>query len=342
MFSVGDGVLEERLLDLLGGSSSSSDWNPEHLLVLRTCSRSWRDKAGPLLLSGCAERLASEDAQVRLAAMNALSAAANTPAPEEAASDVDSVAAATALAAAVKSLEDQDVDVRRVALRTLAHVAQPGDQKAIVQAIVMLCDIAWPVRWAAVDAVAWLTQGGQEVVVVQAVNALTERLEDKDWPVRRAAARGLNNLVCFLDAAASMANDSEDDFEGFALPTFGDIQDVCETAVQPTTSLLFDAEEEVRVAAAELLPLLQRQRGHEKVVAALLVRIEGEERLPRALSAAFTAIGQLASADDAVVLTSLRKQLSDRRCQNAPVKEALENALDMLKKAVSVTEKNVR
>lgn len=118
------------------------------LLVLRACNKSWQDKAGPLLLSGCSNRLASEDAQVRAVAVSALAASTSSRPEEE-----DRESADAAMAAALKSLEDLSVDVRRVALRTLAHVAAPGNAAAVQSAARLLTDRAWPVRWAAIDAV---------------------------------------------------------------------------------------------------------------------------------------------------------------------------------------------
>ncbi|CAE8685325.1 unnamed protein product, partial [Polarella glacialis] len=186
-------------------------------------------------------------------------------------------------------------------------------------AAALLADPAWPVRWAAVDAVAWLAQGGSHRVVLRAAAALAERLEDRDWPVRRAAAIGLGNLLGFLEAS-----EADEDVARLALPTFDAVEEVAEAAIRRTLRLLCDAVEEVRLAATDLLPLLCRERGNCEVVSVLVARIEGDERLPSVICRAIVALGRLAVPDDALVLAALEARLVDR---NAAVEGAARQAL---------------
>ncbi|CAL1127768.1 unnamed protein product [Cladocopium goreaui] len=248
-FHAGDGVLEERLLDFLS-SPADPEWEPGQLLVLRACNKSWQDKAGPLLLSGCSNRLASEDAQVRAVAVSALAASTSSRPEEE-----DRESADAAMAAALKSLEDLSVDVRRVALRTLAHVAAPGNAAAVQSAARLLTDRAWPVRWAAIDAVAWLAQGGSPSTVRVAVEVLAVRLEDVDWPVRMAAAIGLNNLLQFL-AAISDEIKSDGPDSKLQVGKIDDVLDQMELLLDPLLKMLQDPAKEVKQAALDLLPLV--------------------------------------------------------------------------------------
>ena len=136
-----------------------------------------------------------------------------------------------ALAIALRSLEDGSAEVRRLALRTVAHLARPG-QEAL--AAPRLRDAAWPVRWAAVDCVCWLGQAPE--ALCGAAELLAERLEDNSWPVRLAAARALQRLVAF-------GRHCDVELE---LPTAG----------SSLPKLLLDRFE-VRWAAVELLELLR-------------------------------------------------------------------------------------
>eukprot|EP00435_Cladocopium_sp_Y103_P034304 s1442_g8.t2 len=248
-FHAGDGVLEERLLDFLS-SPADPEWEPGQLLVLRACNRSWQDKAGPLLLSGCSNRLASEDAMVRATAVSALAASTSSRPDEE-----DRESADAAMAAALKSLEDLSVDVRRVALRTLAHLAVPGNAAAVQSAARLLTDRAWPVRWAAIDAVAWLAQGGSPSTVRGAVEVLAVRLEDVDWPVRMAAAIGLQNLLQFLVAISDEIKSDGPDSK-LQVGKIDDVLDQMELLLDPLLKMLHDPAKEVKQAALDLLPLV--------------------------------------------------------------------------------------
>eukprot|EP00931_Biecheleriopsis_adriatica_P079145 TRINITY_DN52558_c0_g1_i1.p1 TRINITY_DN52558_c0_g1~~TRINITY_DN52558_c0_g1_i1.p1 ORF type:complete len:277 (-),score=74.04 TRINITY_DN52558_c0_g1_i1:49-756(-) len=219
------------------------------------------------------------------------------------------VSAEAAMAAAVKSLGDSSADVRRVGLRTLAHVASPGDAEAWSHAALLLQDPAWPVRWAAVDAVAWLAQGGDADTVASAASALVQRLEDRDWPVRRAAAAGLGNLLLFLDS-------TEESLPDCGLPKLETLEEVMEVAILLVLRLLSDAAEAVRRAAIDLLPLLCRRRGREEVTASLLARVNGEERVLTLLCSIVQALGQLASPQDPAVLEALQKLRADCSCRD--------------------------
>ena len=138
-----------------------------------------------------------------------------------------------------------------MALRTLAHLA-PGNAQAVESAARLLTDRAWPVRWAAIDAVAWLAQGGDGPTVGRAFEVLTLRLEDVDWPVRMAAAVGLNNLLQFLKAIS-------EEFESGCQLQVGQIDDVkdrMDLIPHPLCKLLQDPAKEVKQAALDLLHLL--------------------------------------------------------------------------------------
>lgn len=142
------------------------------------------------------------------------------------------------------------MDVRRVALRTLAHVATPGSALAVESAAKLLTDRAWPVRWAAIDAVAWLAQGGSRSTVSKAFEVLAVRLEDVDWPVRMAAAIALNNFLQFLTAISEMKSD------GQQVGKLDDVMDQVDLVLHPLPKLLKDPAKEVKQAALELLPLV--------------------------------------------------------------------------------------
>ena len=123
------------------------------------------------------------------------------------------------------------MEVRRLALRTVAHLARPGEEAL---AAPRLLDDAWPVRWAAVDCVAWLGQASE--ALPRAAKLLSERLEDVDWPVRLAAARALQRLLAFA--------------------VDGGVPLELEAAKSSLLKLLSDRLE-VRWAAVELLDLLK-------------------------------------------------------------------------------------
>ncbi|CAE7773200.1 KIF13B [Symbiodinium necroappetens] len=277
MLDTGDGMLEERLLDFLT-AAPTADWEPSQLLVLRLCSQAWRDKVSYALFAGCSQRLANEDAQVRAAAVSALAAASNPRRTDEDESG-ENEACAVAVAAAVKSLKDASVDVRRVALRTLAHVAPCGDAACMEQASALLTDPAWPVRWASVDAVAWLAQGGSQATVQRALELLSWRLQDADWPVRRAAASGLHHLLQFVKALSEELEDQHGlvKMDELQLPRPKDLHNSVEHMVlQPCLRLLQDPMVQVRQAALDLLPWLC-QSALEDVVRALHCLLQNEQ-----------------------------------------------------------------
>ncbi|CAE7401344.1 KIF13B [Symbiodinium sp. CCMP2456] len=276
MFDTGDGMLEERLLDFLT-AEPTADWEPSQLLVLRLCSQAWRDKVTYALFAGCSQRLANEDAQVRAAAVSALAAASNPRRTDEDESG-ENEASAVAVAAAVKSLKDASVDVRRVALRTLAHVAPCGDAACMEQASALLTDPAWPVRWASVDAVAWLAQGGSQATVQRALELLSWRLRDADWPVRRAAASGLHHLLQFVNALSEELEDQHGlEMDALQLPRPKDLQNSVEHMIlQPCLRLLQDPMVQVRQAALDLLPWLC-QSALEDVIRALHCLLQNEQ-----------------------------------------------------------------
>lgn len=166
----------------------------------------------------------------------------------------DRESADAAVSAALKSLEDPSVDVRRVGLRTLAHVSSPGNASAVESAATLLVDKAWPVRWAAIDAVAWLAQGGSCRTVVRAIEVLTVRLEDVDWPVRMAAAIGLSNLVQFLAAISEIEADSPRNMR--EVGKIEDVKDQIHLLLNPVSKLLEDPSKEVKQEALKLLPLV--------------------------------------------------------------------------------------
>lgn len=304
MFGVADGLLEARVLDLLSSPHAADalvdPWR--QLLALRACSRSWRDKAGPRLWSACARRLASEDAAGRYAALTALSTVASA-----AWSDSEEVpfsheeAVKAAVEAASKSLDDEDPDVRRAALRSLVHVARPDDHKAFCSAAKLLHDRAWPVRWAAVDAVARLASADRGA----AAALLAQRLEDSDWPVRGAAVTALSAVIAAAEA----------DFS-------------CGEAVRHAVDLLRDGEEDVRAAAAAALPgILADLR--EEVPAALgelMARVASEERHPRALHAAVLALRRLADPGSAESIAALHQAV--RRTSDDAVRRAAQDAIN--------------
>ena len=181
------------------------------------------------------------------------------------------------------SPQDASVDVRRVALRTLAHVAPCGDAATacMEQASALLTDHAWPVRWASVDAVAWLAQGGSHATVQKALELLSKRLQDADWPVRRAAASGLRNLLQFVTAfPEELQQDQQDglvEMEELQLPRPKDLQNSVEqTVLQPCLRLLQDPMIQVRQAALDLLPWLC-QRTIEDVIRALHGLLQKEQ-----------------------------------------------------------------
>lgn len=147
------------------------------------------------------------------------------------------------------------MDVRRVALRTLAHVAAPGNAAAVQSAARLLTDRAWPVRWAAIDAVAWLAQGGSPSTVRVAVEVLAVRLEDVDWPVRMAAAIGLNNLLQFLVAISDEIKSDGPDSK-LQVGKIDDVLDQMELLLDPLLKMLQDPAKEVKQAALDLLPLV--------------------------------------------------------------------------------------
>ena len=152
--------------------------------------------------------------------------------------------------------KDSSVDVRRVALRTLAHLAAPGDAMAMESAAQLLTDRAWPVRWAAVDAVVWLAQGGSRDTVSRAFHVISMRLEDVDWPVRMAAAIGLRNFIDFLSAVSREMD--PDELESQQVAGLEAVQPRLSSVVHPLLKLLRDPKE-AKVAALELLPLVSHR-----------------------------------------------------------------------------------
>ena len=190
------------------------------------------------------------------------------------------------------------MDVRRVALRTLAHVAPCGNAVAMEQAAVLLTDRAWPVRWAAVGAVAWLAQGGSRETVSRALEVLSHRLYDADWPVRRAAATGLCNLLQFVAALSEELK--RDGVMNTMLPSPEDIRDSMELVLQSALNLTCDPMLQARQAALDLLPWLCK-RGHTDVIHALCCIVRTEQ-VPHLQCAAVRLLGQLASPEDAETL----------------------------------------
>lgn len=182
------------------------------------------------------------------------------------------------MSAALKSLEDPSVDVRRVGLRTLAHVSSPGNASAVESAATLLVDKAWPVRWAAIDAVAWLAQGGSCSTVVRAIEVLTVRLEDVDWPVRMAAAIGLSNLVQFL-AAISKEIEADSPPNMQEVGKIEDVRDQIHLLLNPVSKLLKDPSKEVKQEALKLLPLVCENNQATPAVTRALCRI-AEDSLP--------------------------------------------------------------
>ena len=183
-----------------------------------------------------------------------------------------------------RSWQDASVDVRRVALRTLAHVAPCGDRTALEQAAALLTDRAWPVRCAAVDAVAWLAQGGDKETTSRALELLSDRLQDADWTVRRAAARGFGNLLQFVTALSEELK--RDGVVDSQLPHPEDLQDALEHAVFPVSQLLQDPSVHARQAALDLLHwlpanegLIQTLRHHSQTELVPHLRCEAEKLL---------------------------------------------------------------
>ena len=170
------------------------------------------------------------------------------------------------------------MDVRRVGLRTLAHVSSPGNASAVESAATLLVDKAWPVRWAAIDAVAWLAQGGSCSTVVRAIEVLTVRLEDVDWPVRMAAAIGLSNLVQFL-AAISKEIEADSPPNMQEVGKIEDVRDQIHLLLNPVSKLLEDPSKEVKQEALKLLPLVCENNQATPAVTRALCRI-AEDSLP--------------------------------------------------------------
>ena len=147
------------------------------------------------------------------------------------------------------------------------------------QASALLTDPAWPVRWASVDAVAWLAQGGSQATVQRALELLSWRLQDADWPVRRAAASGLHNLLQFVKALSEELEDQHGlvKMDELQLPRPKDLHNSVEHMVlQPCLRLLQDPMVQVRQAALDLLPWLC-QSALEDVVRALHCLLQNEQ-----------------------------------------------------------------
>jgi len=277
MFSTADGLVEETLLDMLGKEPV--------VLRLRASSKSWRGHCRPRLLADCAARLQSNDPSVRLAAMCLLVTAAEA--------EGRGITVEEARAAAATGLDDPDPDVRRLAVRTFAYVAGPGDPEALERVAERLRDRAWPVRWAAVDALVHAAGDGSEARAM-ASELLALRVEDKDWPVRRAAAGALMKVAEPADVIAVV------------------------------TPLLRDEEEDVRIAAVRILVQLSGQ-GDRVMVAACMERMG--DRSPAVRRAAAIALGRLANRGDMAVLAALHAALRDKEVS---VQEAAQDALDGL------------
>jgi len=257
------------------------------LLRLRASSRSWRDLCRPRLLADCAARLASEDPSVRLAAVCILGTAGDWEGYEG-----RGITIQEARNAAAQGLEDADPDVRRLAVRTLAHLVDQGDAKAFSRiAFHLQMDPAWPVRWAAVDALVHMAGDARRE---EAAELLEERLEDRDWPVRRAAVGALAKAA---EAAA---------------------------VVTRVRRLLYDEEEDVRVAVVRVLAQLAAP-GDRSAVASFVERA-GDKR-PAVRRAAVVALGRVADRSDMSVVTALN---AARRDKEESVQEAAYAALERL------------
>lgn len=181
MECLADDFVQEHLFDVLGPQRAGGA-----LLQFRACSRAFCGYLRPRMVKTCREGLCSEDTYTRLAMLGLLATVGRAPSEPP-----NATAAGHAAAAAAEQLQNEDPDVRRMALGVLAQTATPS--KALVQVAELLEDAAWPVRWAALDAVALLGRGheqGDELTHLVAI-----RLRDCDWPVRLAAIRCLEELA---------------------------------------------------------------------------------------------------------------------------------------------------
>ena len=88
-------------------------------------------------------------------------------------------------------LEDGELDVRRVAVETLAAITDKGDKEAIAAVSSRLEHGNPYVRGVAVEALAAITDKGDK----EAIAAVSARLEDGDQYVRRVAVEALAAIM---------------------------------------------------------------------------------------------------------------------------------------------------
>eukprot|EP00747_Dinoflagellata_sp_TGD_P178786 gnl/TRDRNA2_/TRDRNA2_28401_c0_seq1.p1 gnl/TRDRNA2_/TRDRNA2_28401_c0~~gnl/TRDRNA2_/TRDRNA2_28401_c0_seq1.p1 ORF type:complete len:293 (-),score=44.19 gnl/TRDRNA2_/TRDRNA2_28401_c0_seq1:54-932(-) len=267
-----DGLIAETVLDHFRGQVRP-------LLRLRACCSGWRTFARPRLVEDCEKLLRSEDSNDRIYAVTLLAAARvceDRGAPAAALAKAAEAAEAAACQVSMR-LADGDPDVRRVAVRTFAHLSRPGDRDACDKVSGLLQDRVWPVRWAAVDAIAELaTDSCQSAGAV----ALCARLQDRDWPIRRAAAGALAKVSPRGDQAV----------------------------VAAVSMLLQDCNEMVRCGAVDALALLA-SRGHTDIVHSIAAIAEDSDA--RVRCATMRAIQALAEPGDLRALAAAKARTHD-------------------------------
>jgi len=172
-------------------------------------------------------------------------------------------------------LDRQDDESRQPALRALAHMAERGQTRAVVELTSRLEDWEHDLRRAAVEALTQVAEPGNE----QAIDLLLPRLKDVSIEVRLAVLEALPRAAGYGDArcitgAGFLLEDSVQYVRRAALKALSQLAEKGNDMVfAEVQSRLGHADPEVRATALKALPHILEQ-GDERGVTAVIDRLE--------------------------------------------------------------------